>query len=83
MKMLKRSKQRFYRFVVALDAATNPKKYRKEYLKKLYKLMIESTTSQLEKNVISLFVDYASGKLTKPDLVDFIRNVRKKKTTTD
>lgn len=67
------------RFVVALDAAMDPEKYRREYLKKLYKLMSDATTNKLEKDIITLFTDYASGKLQKQDLVNFIRQAREKK----
>lgn len=52
-----------YRTVVALDAAVDPDKYRKEYLKKLTK-MFAPTKGSLE----DVFVQYASGTITREEL---------------
>lgn len=52
-----------YRTVVALDAAVDPGKYRKEYLKKLTK-MFAPTKGSLE----DVFVQYASGSITREEL---------------
>jgi len=52
-----------YRCVVALDAAVDPDKYRKEYLKKLTK-MFAPTKGSLE----DVFVQYAAGTITREEL---------------
>lgn len=52
-----------YRCVVALDAAVDPDKYRKEYLKKLTK-MFAPTKGSLE----DVFVQYAAGNITREEL---------------
>ena len=52
-----------YRCVVALDAAVDPEKYRKEYLKKLTK-MFAPTKGSLE----DVFVQYAAGTISREAL---------------
>jgi hypothetical protein len=79
------------RFVVALDAACDPTKYRQEYLKKLYKLLtgtavktsVDPKTGKkqvmpvLEDNeVTQYFVNYIAGKLPRQDLQKFISKLR-------
>jgi hypothetical protein len=71
------------RFIVALDAAVDPQKYRKEYLSKLRKLLAPKS----EDDPISYFVKYSSGELPKQALKSFIRNAqfqrKAKKGTTE
>lgn len=62
------------RFTVALSAAINPQAYRKEYLKKLYKLL-EGAQDKGGVDVIELFSNYSAGELDKAAL---IRQVREK-----
>lgn len=62
------------RFTVALSAAIDPEAYRKEYLKKLYKLL-ESNQSKEDVDVLQLFANYSAGELDKAAL---IRQVRQK-----
>ena len=57
-----------YRCVVALDAAVDPEKYRKEYLKKLTK-MFSPTKGSLE----DVFVQYAAGTITREELKNKIK----------
>lgn len=52
-----------YRCVVALDAAVDPEKYRKDYLKKLTK-MFAPTKGSLE----DVFIQYAAGNITRSEL---------------
>ena len=60
------------RFVVALDAAADPEKYRNEYLKKLYTLL-----SPKEKNdTISYFAKYVAGELPQSALKSFIKQAQ-------
>ena len=62
------------RFVVALDAAMDPEKYRQEYLKKLYKvLQVKKLDS---KDPISYFAKYAAGIITKERLKVLLTNLR-------
>jgi hypothetical protein len=62
------------RFTVALSAAIDPKAYRQEYLKKLYKLL-ESSQAKGGPDVLQLFANYSAGELDKAAL---IRQVRQK-----
>ena len=54
------------RFVVALDAACDPQKYRKEYLKALYKALPSSQKNEQ----MSLFAKYMTGDITKKRYAD-------------
>lgn len=65
------------RFVVALDAACNPDKYREEYLKKLYKLLNPIVdTDPAKKDTIKYFADYVAGKTPKAALRSFIKQAQ-------
>ena len=61
------------RFVVALDAAVDPQKYRKEYLKKLYKLLAPSKDNT---DTIQYFAKYAAGELPKAALRSFVQQAQ-------
>ena len=61
------------RFVVALDAAVDPQKYRKEYLTKLYKLLAPSKDST---DTIQYFTKYAAGELPKAALRSFVQQAQ-------
>lgn len=61
------------RFVVALDAAVDPQKYRKEYLKKLYKLLEPSKDNT---DTIQYFAKYAAGELPKAALRSFVQQAQ-------
>ncbi len=60
------------RYVVALDAALDPEKYRQEYLKKLYQLLQPKSQT----DITSYFAQYAAGVLPKAALKSFVRNVQ-------
>ena len=60
------------RFVVALDAACDPQKYRTEYLKKLYKLLKPTTKG----DALDVFAKYSSGQLQKQDLITLLKRAR-------
>lgn len=60
------------RFVVALDAATDPQKYRQEYLKKLYKLLNASGGT----DPITYFAKYVAGELPKDQLKSLIQSLQ-------
>ena len=60
------------RFVVALDAAMDPNKYRKEYLTKLYKLLAPKD----EKDTISYFAKFVAGELPQTALKSFVRQAQ-------
>lgn len=68
------------RFVVALDAAMDPAKYRDEYAKKLYKLLSPSEDST---NTIKYFSEFSAGKLPRSALVSFVRQARLKRKGVD
>jgi hypothetical protein len=61
------------RFVVALDAACDPQKYRKEYLTKLYKLLSPSKDAT---DTIQYFTKYAAGELPKAALRSFVKQAQ-------
>lgn len=58
-------KNTMLRFIVALDAATDPKKYAKEYMTKLYKLL---TASGADSSTIAIFSKYATGLIDRQEL---------------
>ena len=60
------------RFTVALSAAINPEAYRKEYLKKLYKLL-EQSQPKGGVDVLQLFTNYSAGELDKAGLIRQVR----------
>ena len=67
------------RTVVALDAASDPKKYRKEYLKKLYKIL---TPFGGKNDPISYFAQYVAGELPKQALKSFLKQMQQQRTAT-
>jgi hypothetical protein len=60
------------RFVVALDAANDPQKYREEYLKKLYTLLQPKS----QEDTLSYFAKFAAGELPKQALKSFVRQAQ-------
>lgn len=60
------------RFVVALDAACDPNKFRQDYLKKLY-LLLDAKT---QNDPLAMFAQYSAGALPKEKLKDFIRQTQ-------
>ena len=63
------------RFVVAMDAAMDPNKYKDEYAKKLYKLLTDSGSNTPD-NTIDLFAKYAAGQITMSDLKSRLRRAQ-------
>ena len=62
------------RCIVALDAACDPNKFRKEYLKKLYKLIAPHTYSN--RDGLEVFVKYSAGMMPRAALKSFIKQKR-------
>ena len=60
------------RFVVAMEAALDPEKYRQEYLKKLYKLL----SPKSETDTLSYFAKYVAGELPQSALKSFIKQAQ-------
>lgn len=60
------------RFVVGLDAAINPEKYRQEYLKKLYKLL----DIKQETDTLGYFAKYSAGELPQSALKSFVKQAQ-------
>jgi hypothetical protein len=60
------------RFVVALDAAMDPAKYRDEYLKKLYAVL----KPRDQNDTLSYFAKFAAGELPKAALKSFIKQAQ-------
>ena len=67
------------RFVVALDAACDPEKYKEEYAKKLFQLL--SGDNNKYNDSVKYFTDYASGKIPKAALKSFVRQVQLQRQT--
>lgn len=63
------------RTVVALDASSDPMKYRKEYLKKLYKILAPMG----ERDPLAIFAQYAAGELTTMGLKNFIKQIQQQR----
>lgn len=66
------------RFVVALDAALDPKKYKKEYQKQLYKVLKPKDP----KSDMSMFARFMSGELTRNQYANLIEKQRKERFIT-
>lgn len=64
------------RCVVALDAAMDPAKFRKEYLKKLYKLLQPYTKDE---DILNLYVRYSAGEMPRAALKSFVKQRRTEK----
>jgi hypothetical protein len=60
------------RNIVALDAAVDPNKYKKEYQKALYKLLKPKD----EKSDMSMFARYMSGEINRSEYVDSLEKTR-------
>lgn len=60
------------RFVVALDAAVDPEKYKQEYLKKLYAILQPKTHN----DTLAYFAQYAAGQMPKAALKSFVRQAQ-------
>lgn len=60
------------RFVVAMDAAMDPQKYREEYLKKLYTLLAPKG----KEDTLSYFARFAAGELPKAALKSFVKQAQ-------
>lgn len=60
------------RFVVALDAAVDPEKYKQEYLKKLYAILQPKTHN----DTLAYFAQYAAGQMPKAALKSFIKQAQ-------
>ena len=61
------------RFTVALSAAMDPKAYREEYLKKLYKTL---NAGNDKGDLVNMFARYSAGLLPKQALKSFVRQVQ-------
>ena len=61
------------RFVVAMDAALDPAKYREEYLKKLYKILAPQGN---ERDTLSYFARFAAGEMPKAALKSFVKQAQ-------
>lgn len=60
------------RFVVVTDAATDPNKFREEYLKKLYAML----SPKKKKTSIDYFARYVAGELPRSALTSFLKQLR-------
>ena len=63
------------RYVVALDAACDPDKYKKEYLKGLYKVLKPKDP----KSDLSMFARYMSGEITRNEYAETLEKQRKER----
>lgn len=66
------------RFVVALDAAMDPNKYREEYLTKLYKLL----QVQSKDDPLAYFAKHATGQLPTSALKSFVKQMQTQRAAT-
>lgn len=70
---LDKVKNTLLRFVVALDAALDPEKYRQEYLKKLYALLSPKGNGT---DTMAYFAKFVAGELPKAALKSFIKQAQ-------
>jgi hypothetical protein len=66
------------RFIVAMDAALDPEKYRAEYLKKLYQVLQPKS----KEDTLSYFAKFAAGELPKAALKSFVRQAQLERKVT-
>ena len=71
--------QTIYRFVVALDAALDPAKYRNDYLKKLYKVFKAKKAD--DNDMLQLFIRHATGEMPTAALKSFLRQAQLERST--
>ncbi len=64
------------RFTVALKAAMDPKAYREEYLKKLYKLLEPTAQGDKGADTVRYFADYVAGKIPAAALRSFVKQAQ-------
>jgi hypothetical protein len=64
------------RTVVALDASSDPMKYRKEYLKKLYKILAPKG----ERDPLAIFAQYVSGDMSKDTMKHLLKQIQQRRT---
>lgn len=60
------------RFVVALDAACDPQKFRQDYLKKLYQILQPKSDT----DPIALFAKFSAGQMSKQELAQYIKQIQ-------
>jgi hypothetical protein len=63
------------RTVVALDASSDPMKYRKEYLKKLYKILAPKG----ERDPLAIFAQYVSGDMSKDTMKHLLKQIQQRR----
>lgn len=71
-------KNTLYRYVVALDVACDPEKYKKEYAVKLYKLINPENDTY---DTIKYFSKYTSGLMSKAALKSFVKQTARNRQT--
>jgi hypothetical protein len=76
-------KNTIFRFVVALDAATKPDKYKEEYLKKLYKLIAPPGTELEMGSLGKLIAGYLSGDISKDFILQRYSKAAKQQPVTE
>lgn len=69
------------RFVVALDSALDPAKDRKEYIKKLYKMLSPSVVPGSGFDITRYFADFSAGAMSKEELKSALHLFRPKAAT--
>lgn len=65
-----------YRFIVALDAACDPNKYKEEYYKKLYKILRPETNADQGRNFLAKFL---SGEVKKDQYISILLGRREQR----
>jgi hypothetical protein len=64
------------RFIVVLDAAVDPEKYREEYLKKLYKVLSPVIQDKNTSSLGQLLAKYIAGQITKDEFISDYHGVK-------
>lgn len=66
------------RFVIAMDAACDPKKYQTDYYKALYKML----SPKKENDNVGMFAKYTAGEITTDEFINSIKHKRNKRLAT-
>ena len=71
------------RFIVAYIVACDPKAYKNEYGKKLYRLITNIDNSHATPTAMSLFAKFSSGMITKDELISKVNAINAEKEADD
>jgi hypothetical protein len=76
LEAIEKIKNTLLRYVRVMALASDPNEAKQEYAKKLYKLLYSAKNNDNENNVVKLFSMFASGNMSKAELVSKLKAVQ-------